>query len=68
MATMCDMFSGTAPGSCCPVCFWFWELPPILGGALRGTAVRLALIVMAAAGLASILLVIARKALGRVWP
>ena len=43
-------------------------IAPILGDALRGTAVRLALIVMAAAGLASILLVIARKALGRVWP
>jgi hypothetical protein len=44
----------------------FWALPPILtpllgGGALHGTAVRLALIMMAAAGLAGILLVIACK-------
>jgi hypothetical protein len=38
----------------------------MLGGALRGMAVRLALIIMAAAGLASILLVIARKALRMV--
>ena len=38
---------------CCPACS-FWELPQILapllgGGALHGTAVRLALIIMAAA-------------------
>jgi MFS family permease len=30
MATMRDMFSGTAPSSCCLACFWFWELPQIL--------------------------------------
>jgi hypothetical protein len=38
----------------------------LLGGARHGTAVRLALIIMAAAGPAGILLVIARKALRRV--
>jgi hypothetical protein len=41
-------------------------LLPLLGGALHGTAVRLALIIIAAAGLAGIFLVIARKALRMV--
>ena len=62
--------SGSAPRGCCPACFVLGIAPrlaPLLGGrALHATAVRLALIIMAVAGLAGVLLVIARKALRMV--